>query len=150
MATVALALLPASIKSLALGFHSEFLALQQEIQCRSETKDRLLQADFVPVSVCIKFKLTTSNSVKEHPNDELTSLSELTDGRMTFYQSSIKQELIKLVQLELKLAKNALNKQYCKSVAALGITMAIHHPDVNMAHSKDLIALVFEEDPQTL
>jgi hypothetical protein len=78
------------------------------------------------------------------------TLSGLTDGHLTFYQSSIKQELIKLVKLELKLAKIALNKHYCKSAAALGITMSIHHLDIDMAHSKDLIALVFEEDSATL
>jgi hypothetical protein len=63
---------------------------------------------------------------------------------------SITQELTKLVDLELKLAKGALNKHFCASVAALGIAMAIQHPDVDMANSKDLIALVFEEDPTTL
>jgi hypothetical protein len=78
------------------------------------------------------------------------TLSELTDGHLTFFQSSIKQELIKLVELELKLAKNALNTLYCRSVAALGITISINRPDVNMVHSKDLIALLFEEGSAAL
>jgi hypothetical protein len=66
---------------------------------------------------------------------------ELTTGHLTVYQSSVKQEL----------TKDALNMYYCKSIAALGITMSIHqHPDVDMAHSKDLIALVFEEGSTTL
>jgi hypothetical protein len=33
---------------------------------------------------------------------------------------------------------------FCKLVAAFGISLSIHHPDVNMEKSKDLIALGFE------
>jgi hypothetical protein len=91
-----------------------------------------------------------ANRVKEHAYDKFTTLSELADGYVTFYQSSITQELTKRVELELKLAKDAFNKHFCTSVAALGIAMAIHHPNVEMANSKDLITLVFEEDLATL
>jgi hypothetical protein len=59
-ATVALASLPATIKSLAQDFHFTFLALRMGILCLSVTNDQLSQADFVPISVSVKFELTTS------------------------------------------------------------------------------------------
>jgi hypothetical protein len=143
-ATIALASLPATIKSLAMEYHSKFLALRIEIQRLSKTKERLSQADFIPTSARIKFELTASARVKEKANDEFKALAERTQGAVEFYQNSIKIELKKLVDLELKQAKDALRLHFCKSVAALGITISIHNPDVEMAHSKDLIAFVFE------
>jgi hypothetical protein len=143
-ATIALASLPATIKSLAMEYHSKFLALRIEIQRLSKTKERLSQADFIPTSARIKFELTASARVKEKANDEFKALAERTQGAVEFYQNSIKIELKKLVDLELKQAKDALRLHFCKSVAALGITISIHNPDVEMAHSKDVIAFVFE------
>ena len=143
-ATIARASLPATIKSLAMEYHSKFLALQIEIQRLSKTKEMLSQADFIPTSARIKFSLTASARVKETANDEFMALAKRTEGAVEFYQNSIKIELKKLIDLELKQAKEALRLHFCKSVAALGITISIHNPDVEIANSKDLIAYVFE------
>ena len=51
---VALASLPATIKSLVQGFHTEFLVLKNELLLLSKTRERLSQANYVPVSAHIK------------------------------------------------------------------------------------------------
>ena len=131
-ATIALASLPANIKSLAMDYHSTFLALRIEIQRLTKTKVRLSQADFVPTSARIKFELKPSPRVKEYANDEYTTLAERVEGAIGFYQTSIKIELLALIDLELKQAKNALRLHYCTAVAAIGITISINDPDVEM------------------
>jgi hypothetical protein len=123
-ASIAFGSLPATIKSLALGYHTEFLALQMELLCLSKIKERLLQPDHIPVSTRIKFDLSdASKQVMEHARDaQFQDLIERTTCHLTFYQIEIKAELIKLTALEEKLAHDALNSHFCKSVlGVLGI-----------------------------
>jgi hypothetical protein len=149
-ATVALVSLPNNIKSLAKRLHLEVIALRCEIQCLSATKERLATPDFIPVSARIKFSLTASKRVLEHADAEFKTLQEHTKYAVTFYQSSIKQELLKLVTLELNLVTTALRRHFCTAVFALGGAIAINHPDLLMEKTRDLIIYVFElhhEDP---
>jgi hypothetical protein len=149
-AHVALASLPATIKSLVQGFHNEFLALKTELLRLSKTRERLSQADYVPVSARIKFALTASPRVMEHADAQFQELAERTASHLVFYQTEVKAELLKLNDIEQNLARDALNQTFCKAVGAIGIAIAINHPDVAAAHSKDLIALVFEHHYEVL
>jgi hypothetical protein len=108
--------LPATIKSLAEDYHSKLLTLRIEILCLSKTKDRLANADFVPATARIKFYLTAS--AREKADEESKALAERTDSAVEFNQNSIKIELSRLVDLEIKHAKEALQLHFCKSVAA--------------------------------
>jgi hypothetical protein len=149
-ATVALASLPPTIKSLALRLHKEFITLRCEIQRLSSTKERLATPDFIPVSARIKFDLTASSRVKEHADAEFKTLQEHAESAVTFYQSSIKQELRKLITLELNLAVNELRLLYCRAVFALAGAIAINHPGIAMEKTRDLIIYVFEKNYETL
>ena len=149
-ANVALASLPATIKSLVQGFHSEFLALKNELSRLSATRERLSQDDYVPVSARIKFELTASPRVSELADAQFKALAERTASHLLFYQTEIKIELLKLNDIELILARDALNQLYCKAVGAIGTAIAINHPDVAVHHSKDLVALVFEHHHEVL
>ena len=111
-ANIALALLPATIKSLVQGYHTEFLVLKNELLCLSKTQERLSQADCVPVSTCIKFELTASLCVNELANAQFQQLAKRSASHLTFYQTEIKAELLKLNNIELILAHDALNQLY--------------------------------------
>jgi hypothetical protein len=98
-------LLPATFKSLAHEYHTEFLALLIKLACLSKTKERLSQADYVPVSARIKFELTASKRVTEHADAEYKELTKRTASHLTFYQTEVKAELLKLNKLETKLMR---------------------------------------------
>ena len=149
-ATVALVSLPPTIKSLALRLHKEFIALRCEIQRLTSTKERLATSDFIPVSARIKFDLTASSRVKEHADAEFKTLQEHAESAVTFYQSSIKQELNKLVTLELKLAVAELRLLFCRAVFALSGAICINHPGIPMEKTRALIIYVFETHYETL
>jgi hypothetical protein len=88
--TIALASLPATLKSLAENYYSKFVTLGIEILHLSKSKDQLANADFVPTSACNKFELTASARVKEEADDDFKALGERTEAQSSFTKAQLR------------------------------------------------------------
>ena len=147
---VTLASLPPTITSLAEEFHTKFLSLRIELRRLDLTKARLAKEDFVPNSTRIKFELGATTRVKESAAAEYTTLVAQTEIQVALFKAELKKQIVQLVELEIETAKTALRTLFCKSVAALAITVAIDHPTVDHTCASDLVAHTFERHHDSL
>jgi hypothetical protein len=144
-ATLPLASLPATIKTLATGYFTKFFELRVLLRSLDSTKSRLSQDDFVPHSARIKFELNASKRVKEKAGAEYQALAVQADVSLAVFKHQAKNQIVRLVDLEIKVIKNDVSIIFCRAVFTLACAMAIHHPTVDQANATDLVALVFEK-----
>jgi hypothetical protein len=144
-ATLPLASLPATIKTLATGYFTKFFELRVLLRSLASTQARLSQDDFVPHSARIKFELNASKRVKEKAGAEYQALAVQADISLAVFKNQAKNQIVRLVDLEIKVIKNDVSIIFCRAVFTIACALAIHHPTVDQANAPDLVALVFEK-----
>jgi hypothetical protein len=149
-ASVILASLPATIKSLAESLLDKFLKLRIELYNHEQNKSRLTKEDFRPISTRFKFNLKASTRVLEQANQEYETLSDSCQIDLAVCKNQLKQSICSLVDLEIKINKTDIATHFCVAVGSLAIACAIATPNIEKHHAEDLVYQTFEKNFETL
>lgn len=149
-ASVAIASLPNAIKPLAEHYFTKFIALKVELHKLAASKARLANDDFIPTSARIKFQLVASERVKEQAPAALTTLIEDSEYILAVFKADIKKRVIRLLDLEIKVADEALQLCFCTAVAALGVATSIHVFNCDNRLAKNLVTATIEDHQELL
>jgi hypothetical protein len=139
-----------TIKPLAEHYFKEFIALKIELYQLAKTKVRLANEDFVPTSARIKFELNATERVKEQAPAALTTLIDSAELTLGVFKADIKKKVIQLLDLEIKVASNALKLLFCNAVCSLGVATGIHVYNCDNFRSRYLITATMEAHPELL
>jgi hypothetical protein len=112
-------LLPSAIKTLAYKANAKFLELRIHLRTLASTRARLLQHDFIPHSARIKFELNASKRVKEQAGAEYQALAKRKSYALAIFQNTVKQNVSRVVNLEIKVCKDKVANEFCKGVLAI-------------------------------
>lgn len=149
-ASVTIASLPTAIIPLAEHYFTEFIALKVELYKLAASKARLTNEDFVPTSARIKFELVATERVKEKASAELTTLIDSAELTLNVFKADIKKKVNQLLDLEIKVATDALKLMFCGAVAGLGVATAIHVYNCDDNKAKYLVTATIEKHPELL
>jgi hypothetical protein len=72
------------------------------------------------------FPVATDERVKEKASAELTTLIDSAELTLNVFKADIKKKVNQLLDLEIKVATDALKLMFCGAVAGLGVATAIH------------------------
>jgi hypothetical protein len=149
-ASITIASLPTAIKPLAEHYFSKFIALKLELHQLATTKARLANEDFVPTSARVKFKLVATERVQEQAPAALQTLVDDSDYILAAFKADIKKRVIRLVDLEIKVATDALQLNFCYAAGALGVATSIHQFNCDHHKAKHLVITTFEDNEELL
>jgi hypothetical protein len=105
---------------------------------------------FIPTSARIKFQLVASERVKEQAPAALTTLIEDSEYILAVFKADIKKRVIRLLDLEIKVADEALQLCFCTAVAALGVATSIHVFNCDNRLAKNLVTATIEDHQELL
>jgi hypothetical protein len=97
------------------------------------------------LSARIKFDLTASRRVQEQAGPEYQTLAEHTSYALAIFQNTARQNIARVIDLEIKVCKDEIAKEFCKGIFALAGAIAINHPQIDVKDTDNLINLVFEK-----
>jgi hypothetical protein len=147
---ILLALLPATITTLAESLLDKFLKLRIELLGLEKTKSRLSKEDFRPISTRFKFDLNTSTRVKEQANAQYEALSDSCQVDIAVCKNQLKVSICKLVDLEIEVIKTVIATHFCEAVGSLAIACAISTPTIEDHLADDLVFHTFDVHHETL
>jgi hypothetical protein len=128
--SVLLALLPATIKSLAESLLDKFLKLRIELYNFEKNKSRLAKDDFRPILTRFKFDLKSSSRVLEHAKNEYETLEASCQMDLAVCKNQLKKSICSLVDLEIKVNKSDIATHFCVALSSLAIACAIAAPNI--------------------
>jgi hypothetical protein len=149
-ASVLLASLPATIKSLAEPLLDKFLKLRIELYNSEKNKSRLSKDDFRPISTRFKFNLKSSSRVLEQATTEYETLENNCQIDLAVCKNQLKKSICSLVDLEIKVNKSDIATHFSVAVGSLAIACAIASPITEKYVAEDLIYLTFEKSHESL
>jgi hypothetical protein len=145
-AMLPLALLSATIKTLATGCFTKFIELCVLLCSLDATKSRLSQEDFVPHLACIKLKLNMSERLKEKAGVEYQALAAIqAKVSLAIFKNQAKNQIMRLINLEIKIIKSDIGIIFYHAIHNLICTLNTHHPTVDQANAIDHVSLMFEK-----
>jgi hypothetical protein len=145
-ASITIASLPEAITPLAEHYFSKFLASKIELLSLTTNKARLANADFVPTSARFKFQLKASTRVQEQAAAELKTLTDDSDYILEIFKNDIKNRVVKLVDLEIKILTDVMQFEMCVAIGALGIATALHHFGADTRKARTLVITTLEQN----
>jgi hypothetical protein len=126
VANVTLASLPLSLKPLAEQASRQYLSDLAELLRLAQNKAKLTNADFLPISARVKFKLGVTTRVLEAFADEHKQLTTHVDTAVDIFHATLKTYITQAIDLEMKAMKAAFLKHLCNTLGSLGTCYTIH------------------------
>jgi hypothetical protein len=150
VASVTLASLPTTIKTMAEPLSDTFLKLRTELYNLEQNKSRLAKEDFRPISTRFNFNLNATSRVLEQAKDKFETLTDNSQITLEICKNELKKDICSLIDLEIEVIRADIEKHFCVSVGSLAIACAIATPIIEIHHSEALISSVFDQHHQTL
>jgi hypothetical protein len=76
----------------------------------------------------INFELNARKRVKEQAGAKNQALAKQASCALAIFKSTIKQEIARVIDLEIKVCKDEIANEFCKAVFAIAGAFAINHP----------------------
>jgi len=83
--------------------------------------------------------------LKEQAGPGYQALAKQASYALAIFTNTAKQKVARVVDLEIKVCKEEIAKEFCKATFALTGSFAIFHPNLDVRDTRDLINLVFEK-----
>lgn len=135
-ASIVIASLPDAIKPLAEHCFTKFLTAKVELHKLAKSKARLANTDFVPTSARFNFKLNATTRVKEQAAAAYETLANDCTYISDIFKADIKKRVVRLVDLEIKIASELMQHEFCTAISSLGTAISLHKFGVDTASIK--------------
>ncbi|CAJ1951614.1 unnamed protein product [Cylindrotheca closterium] len=129
---------------------TEFIKLKKNLKNLNDRQITLNQDDYVPRSTKFKFQLHSSARLLEESKADVDKVEHACNTAVGLMQTTICDELKKLVKLEIASVQKAIQHCIARSVVVIAITLAIGDPDLSETKSCDIYQFIFDTaDAQT-